>query len=377
MAGAKDIVGISVPFAAGGAAGAVVLHFLRLPDSRFPVHCAAAILSATIAASALATVRTAGNDTPARRLRLAVAGIFMAAGLFCYLNFSMLEGIPGPGKPLLDAAAKASDALKERIDSIPYPSSSTAPLVKAMLTGDRTGLDRGTTDVFRKSGASHILALSGLHLGVIYLIMLHLLRPLGNSLRARKVKYLCIILGSGYYTLMTGASPSITRAFLFISINETGKVLGRERDPSGVFLGALTVQLAINPAAITTVGFQLSYLAMAGIFFIYPALERLYPEPGGGPLGKADPLRRIWKAAVMSVSCQAATAPLAWHYFHSFPRYFIITNLVALPVTSAVMLLSVATVALSSMGICPDWLVSTGDFAVQALLQCLGTIASL
>jgi competence protein ComEC len=116
---------------------------------------------------------------------------------------------------------------------------------------------------------------------------------------------------------------------------------------------------------------------MAGIFFIYPALERLYPEPGGGPLGKADPLRRIWKAAVMSVSCQAATAPLAWHYFHSFPRYFIITNLVALPVTSAVMLLSVATVALSSMGICPDWLVSTGDFAVQALLQCLGTIASL
>lgn len=171
MAGAKDIVGISVPFAAGVAAGAVVLHFLRLPDSRFPVHCAAAILSATIAASALATVRTAGNDTPAQRLRLAVAGIFMAAGLFCYLNFSMLEGIPGPGKPLLDAAAKASDALKERIGSIPYPSSSTAPLVKAMLTGDRTGLDRGTTDVFRKSGASHILALSGLHLGVIYLII--------------------------------------------------------------------------------------------------------------------------------------------------------------------------------------------------------------
>ena len=176
---------------------------------------------------------------------------------------------------------------------------------------------------------------------------------------------------------MTGATPSIIRAFLFITINETARLLGRKREPVRVLLAALTVQLALKPDVISSVGFQLSYMAMAGIFLLYPTLERIYPAPSGSRLSRFNPFRKIWNAAMLSISCQIFTGPIAWHYFHTFPKYFILTNLIALPLTSAIMTLSVATIALSFFGICPEPLVILNDHAMQALVFCLEIISGL
>lgn len=183
--------------------------------------------------------------------------------------------------------------------------------------------------------------------------------------------------GGTFYSIMTGATPSIIRAFLFITINETAKLLGRKREPVRVLLAALTVQLALKPDVISSVGFQLSYMAMAGIFLLYPTLERIYPAPSGSRLSRFNPFRKIWNAAMLSISCQIFTGPIAWHYFHTFPKYFILTNLVALPLTSAIMTLSVATIALSFLGICPEPLVILNDHAMQALVFCLEIISGL
>ena len=383
MVEARDIMGISVPFAAGVATGAVLCPFL---SGGLPI-ITDSILLILICSTTLLVRFDKLSDRSGKRLvslsnhrgqRIVFAGIFLLTGIFSSLSYSIASGIPEYGSGIVStAAAKAVGHLRATIDAIPYPSETTGPLVKALLTGDKSDLPKEITGIFRDSGASHILALSGLHLGVLYLLLTRLTSPLGNSPKARKSRCSLIIVAALFYSIMTGATPSIIRAFLFITINETARLLGRKREPVRVLLAALTVQLALKPDVISSVGFQLSYMAMAGIFLLYPTLERIYPAPSGSRLSRFNPFRKIWNAAMLSISCQIFTGPIAWHYFYTFPKYFILTNLVALPLTSAIMTLSVATIALSFFGICPEPLVILNDHAMQALVFCLETISGL
>lgn len=392
---ARDIVGISVPFAAGVAMGVALYPLLSggLP------FITSSILLVLICITTLLVRFGKLGDRSGKRLvslsnqprlgrltrlgrlsgrRIFFAGIFIVTGIFCSLNYHIASGIPEYESGFIgSAAANAVGTLQNVIDNIPYPSETSGPLVKALLTGDKSDLTKEITGIFRDSGASHILALSGLHLGVLYILLARLTAPLGNSPWIRRLRYSLIIVAALFYSIMTGATPSIIRAFLFITINETARLLGRKREPVRVLLAALTVQLALKPDVISSVGFQLSYMAMAGIFLLYPTMERIYPAPSGSRLSRFNPFRKIWNAAMLSISCQIFTGPIAWYYFHTFPKYFILTNLVALPLTSAIMTLSVATIALSFFGICPEPLVILNDHAMQALVFCLEIISGL
>lgn len=367
---AREIVGISVPFAAGVAMGVALYPLL----SGGPPFITSSILLVLICITTLLVRFGKLSDQ-----RIVFAGIFLLTGIFCSLSYSIASGIPQYGSDgfISSAAANAVGTLQNVIDNIPYPSKTSGPLVKALLTGGKSDLTKEITGIFRDSGASHILALSGLHLGVLYILLARLTAPLGNSPWIRRLRYSLIIVAALFYSIMTGATPSIIRAFLFITINETAKLLGRKREPVRVLLAALTIQLALKPDVITSVAFQLSYMAMAGIFLLFPTLDRIYPAPSGSKLSRFNPLRKIWSAAMLSISCQVFTGPLAWYYFHTFPKYFILTNLIALPLTSAIITLSVATIALSFLGICPEPLVILNDHAMQALFFCLEIISGL
>ena len=392
---ARDIVGISVPFAAGVAMGVALYPLLSggLP------FITSSILLVLICITTLLVRFGKLSDRSGKRLvslsnqprlgrltrlgrlsgrRIFFAGIFIVTGIFCSLNYHIASGIPEYESGFIgSAAANAVGTLQNVIDNIPYPSETSGPLVKALLTGDKSDLTKEITGIFRDSGASHILALSGLHLGVLYILLARLTAPLGNSPWIRRLRYSLIIVAALFYSIMTGATPSIIRAFLFITINETAKLLGRKREPVRVLLAALTIQLALKPDVITSVAFQLSYMAMAGIFLLFPTLDRIYPAANGSKLSRFNPLRKIWSAAMLSISCQVFTGPLAWYYFHTFPKYFILANLIALPLTSAIITLSVATIALSFLGICPEPLVILNDHAMQALVFCLEIISGL
>lgn len=266
MVEARDIAGISVPFAAGVATGAVLCPFL---SGGLPFITSSILLALICLTTLLVRFGTSTSSVTVSDRRIAFAGIFIIAGIFCSLNHSLASGIPEYDNGLIGlAAADAVGTLRNVIDNIPYPSETTGPLVKALLTGDKSDLTKEITEIFRDSGASHILALSGLHLGVLYLILARLTSPLGNSPWARKLRYSLIIVAALFYSIMTGATPSIIRAFLFITINETARLLGRKREPVRVLLAALTIQLAIRPDVIASVAFQLSYMAMAGIFLL-------------------------------------------------------------------------------------------------------------
>ena len=213
--------------------------------------------------------------TSADRRQAEILLLFLTSGVFCAATSTLTSLGAVAGKPLF--AGLAAD-FRSMISSIPFPHEGTAPLVNALLTGDRSSLDDSVMNSFRDSGASHILALSGLHLGIIYGILLKVTSIFGKHPTVKAVRSLIIISLCGIYTLATGASPSLVRAFLFILVNETARLTHRSNNPLRVYCAALFIQTAINPQVISSTGFQLSYLAMAGIFLLYPALKKWYPQ---------------------------------------------------------------------------------------------------
>lgn len=398
MTETADIKPLALAFTFGAASGLLL--------SRVSMH-AAYISSATSLLVALAlTVITSADRRQAEILLL-----FLTAGVFCAATSTLTSLGAVAGKPLF--AGLAAD-FRSMISSIPFRHEGTAPLVNALLTGDRSSLDDSVMNSLRDSGASHILALSGLHLGIIYGILLKVTSIFGKHPTVKAVRSLIIISLCGIYTLATGASPSLVRAFLFILVNETARLTHRSNNPLRVYCAALFIQTAINPQVISSIGFQLSYLAMAGIFLLYPALKKWYPqeeaagdmliEKGAG-LTESDGLegvmidkgccrarhcwtswmktivsaapRKIWDAAALTISCQVFTGPLAWWKFGTFPKYFLLTNLLSLPLTSAVMLLSVSTSVLFAIGICPDFLISLTDSSASLLLFIMKVISSM
>lgn len=301
-----------------------------------------------------------------------LCALFFIAGMFCAVSSAVSE--PFAVKCILPGAGRFAQMMKDTVNSIPYHSPDTPGIVQGLLTGDRNGISRELRDIFRRSGASHILALSGLHLGIIYSIVISVLRPLGNSPAAVKSRSLLCVALCGFYASATGFGPSISRAFTFIALNELLKCLNRKKRPLRVFMTALSLQLAMHPQLIRDLGFQLSYLAMAGITLLYPILDSWYPSGGHGRL---DVPRRLWQAAALSVSCQIFTGPLSYLRFGTFPRYFLLTNILAMPVTTAVMLTSVAATGLSAAGLCPEWLVTINEKTVSLLLRILTVISQM
>lgn len=398
MTETADIKPLALAFTFGAASGLLL--------SRISMH-AAYISSATSLLAAL----TLTVITSADRRQAEILLLFLTSGVFCAATSTLTSLGAVAGKPLF--AGLAAD-FRSMISSIPFPHEGTAPLVNALLTGDRSSLDSSVMNSFRDSGASHILALSGLHLGIIYGILLKVTSIFGKHPTVKAVRSLIIISLCGIYTLATGASPSLVRAFLFILVNETARLTHRSNNPLRVYCAALFIQTAINPQVISSIGFQLSYLAMAGIFLLYPALKKWYPQKeaagdmlieNGAGLTESDGLegvmidkgccrarrywtswmktivsaapRKIWDAAALTISCQVFTGPLAWWKFGTFPKYFLLTNLLSLPLTSAVMLLSVSTSVLFAIGICPDFLISLTDSSASLLLFIMKVISSM
>lgn len=398
MTETADIKPLALAFTFGAASGLLL--------SCISMH-AAYISSAT----SLLVALTLTVITSADRRQAEILLLFLTAGVFCAATSTLTSLGAVAGKPLF--AGLAAD-FRSMISSIPFPHEGTAPLVNALLTGDRSSLDSSVMNRFRDSGASHILALSGLHLGIIYGILLKVTSIFGKHPTVKAVRSLIIISLCGIYTLATGASPSLVRAFLFILVNETARLTHRSNNPLRVYCAALFIQTAIDPQVISSTGFQLSYLAMAGIFLLYPALKKWYPqeeaacdmliEKGAG-LTESDGLegvmidkdccrarrcwtswmktivsaapRKIWDAAALTISCQVFTGPLAWWKFGTFPKYFLLTNLLSLPLTSAVMLLSVSTSVLFAIGICPDFLIALTDSSASLLLFIMKVISSM
>lgn len=300
----------------------------------------------------------------------------IVTGTVLVLVFAVLtpEEPPACG-PLRRLAAACGKGLTGTIDGIQFPDGRSGPLIKALLAGDRSDVPAEVRTIFRESGASHLLALSGLHLGLLYAIISRILAIMGNSPAAKRTRDGLIVSAAFFYVLVTGASPSIVRAFLFISVAALARCLGRRMGLPRILFTALALQLLFSPRSILTPGFQLSYMAVLGIATVFRPLRDIYPS--GKEARHRGPVGRTWDMMALSISCQLFTAPIAWIHFHSFPKYFLLTNLLAMPCTEALMTVALAAVALSSSGCCPHWLVNAADALCRLMFFILETISSM
>lgn len=350
----RDIVALSIPFSAGVALAAA------MPLEGLALYLSAALCGAAAAVCALLYCRQG------ERLPWGLAVFFFVGALVCF-SARLGYGIDGAR---LDFSS-ALQALLDEIDSLSFEDVQTRAIAKALLTGQRGELSKSSVEAFRSSGAAHILSLSGLHMGIIYGVLQKGLSWMGRSPVAVALRAALVVAAAAFYAQMTGGSPSVVRAFLFIVLNELSRLLpGRQRRPLAVLCCALLLQLLFNPLVIKSVGFQLSYSAMLGVFLIFPRLDAWYTP-------RSRVLAWIWKPAALSISCQITTAPLSWLYFKTFPWYFLLSNLVAIPLAEGFVISLLICLGLSAFGICPDFLVSVCEALAQALLWFLSVVSKM
>ncbi len=197
----------------------------------------------------------------------------------------------------------------------------------ALLAGEREYLDRQTRTLFAVSGTMHILAISGLHVGILYLVLVWLFSLAGGRRILRYVSFPVILAALWGYAFLTGLSPSVTRAALMFSLFLTASVFSRQTNPYNTLAVAAFLMLVVSPLLVRDAAFQLSFLAVLGIVTFYPVLHPLLLT--GLPV-----VDRLWALTAVSLAAQGATFPLSLYYFHRFPLLFPVTNLLVLPLVT-------------------------------------------
>lgn len=213
-------------------------------------------------------------------------------------------------------------------------------VASALLIGYDDMLDPDQRREFSGAGAMHILCVSGLHVGVIFLLADKLFFFLRRPRLPRFLRPVFIISVIWIYALITGLAPSVMRAALMFSLVAVGGALNRKSHILNTLSASAFILLLINPAMIFETGFQLSYAAVIGIVVFQPRFKQLYAPTRKMPA-------YVWDILLVSVAAQLATAPVSILYFHQFPNYFLLTNLLVIPLAGILIYTGVIFVFLS------------------------------
>lgn len=210
----------------------------------------------------------------------------------------------------------------------------------ALILGVKDELDNSIRNTYSQTGTMHVLAVSGLHVGLIFTVLVLLLNKFDKTLQQRLLGAILTLLILWLYAFITGLSPSVLRAVLMFSLVTLGMALGRNTNIYNTVAIAALVLLFINPYNLLEVGFQLSFVAVLGIVYLQPRLYNLL-EINNWFLDK------IWGLFTVAMAAQLATFPLGIFYFHQFPVYFWLANLVVVPLATFVLWSGVSGLLLS------------------------------
>lgn len=203
-------------------------------------------------------------------------------------------------------------------------SGNSLTLINALLLGQRQDLSPQIYADFAAAGAVHILAVSGLHVGIVMLFFQFMFKPVERFRYGKTIKVLLVVLCLWGFALIAGLSPSVLRAVLMFSFLTYAMETTRETSTFNTMLASAFVLLVIDPNLLFHIGFQMSYLAVFSIIWINPLLQNYYR-----PRFFID--RKFWETITVTTSAQIGVAVLSIYYFNHFPGLFFITNIVILP----------------------------------------------
>lgn len=213
-------------------------------------------------------------------------------------------------------------------------------ILAALTLGYKTGMDPEIKRAWADAGAMHVLAVSGLHVGIIYMIMSYMFRFLSRFTYGRWIRGFFLLFTLWTYALLTGMSPSVMRSATMFSFIVIGEMLKRNGNIYNSLAISAFFLLLIDPFLLFTVGFQFSYLAVVSIVFFQPQFEKLIYI--GNPI-----VKKLWQLTTVSLSAQIGTFPLAIYYFHQFPSYFLLSGYVVIIMAGVLIYLSALLLILS------------------------------
>ncbi len=202
-------------------------------------------------------------------------------------------------------------------------------IAKALILGDKSYLDQETRNSFGATGAMHVLAVSGMHIGIISQLLLFIFQFFSQFIQ-RKSAVFSIVLLLWIYALLTGFSPSVVRAVFMFSVLMLAQEMGENFSAINTLFFTAFILALINPMVLYDIGFQLSYLAMLGIFTLYKPIAAWYST-------KNKLINYFWQGSAVGFAAQAMTVPLTLYYFHQFPNYFALTNLGIMAISTIAM----------------------------------------
>lgn len=246
------------------------------------------------------------------------------------------------GNPVFAFALKVRDHFLQILEKRNISGDEFA-VASALLVGCTDHLDADQMKHYAGSGAIHILSVSGLHVGIIYIFLNVLLTFLNRKRRTLIIKVLLMIIFIWLYALITGFSPSVLRASLMFTIIIVGELLTRKVNTYNTIAASTVLLLIFQPYLITDVGFQLSYLAVAGIVWLYRPISNFF-------IPQNRILRLTWQSIAVSIAATLVTFPLTVFYFRQFPNLFLVTNLIAVPLSSLIIYTGIAVLVFSPLG---------------------------
>jgi competence protein ComEC len=244
-------------------------------------------------------------------------------------------------------------------------------VAEALLTGYRNDMDKELSMEYAGSGVAHIIAISGLHLGMIQAGLLVLLTPLARLRHGKNIRALIVIICLWVFTLITGAGPSVVRSAIMFTILLFGDVIGRKGNSYNSLAASAFLLLMWNPVVLFDVGFQLSYSAVLSIFMFSAPIGR-WVQSGNRWINKG------WQMLSVTLAAQILTLPFVVYYFHQFPVYFLLANLLAIPLSWLALNLSLLlTIFFFWLPPVASWLGKGIDLSIAAMNESILIINAL
>ena len=248
-------------------------------------------------------------------------------------------------------------------------------IISALTLGYREDLDKDVQRAFSASGAMHVLAVSGLHTGIVWGIVMWILtlgvlyKPLWEDKFRRWLLNISTIVLIWAYAFLTGLSPSVMRSALMLTFWALSSLLEQQTSRWNPLLAAAVVILIVNPLALWSVSFQLSFAAVAGIMLFGSSMQQAVVSKG-----------RVWQSVsgllIVSLAAQLGTMPLTLHYFGQTSNYFALTNLIVVPMAGILLSLGFSTLAMSWC-VVGEWLGWATKWCTWLLNQAVQWIESL
>lgn len=213
-------------------------------------------------------------------------------------------------------------------------------VLSALTLGYKAEIDTETRQRYSQTGAMHILAVSGLHVGVIYMILNYLFAFMNKRKNLFFLKSIIIISFLWFFALIAGLAPSVCRAALMFSLILIASIIQRKTSTYNIIATSIFMLLTVEPNFLYEVGFQLSYAAVVSIIMFQPKIYKIFKF-------KNKIIDKIWALVSVSIAAQVGTMPLGFYYFHQFPNYFFITNIFAVPLATIILYLAVVLLSVS------------------------------